>query len=91
MSKATVDDLGELHSELARVAKSQLQVDEPSAAWGSVALAFLKHNNITADPETNAGLKELSETLKSRRKTRRITTEDIAAVAAEVAADMRLQ
>ena len=91
MAKATVDELGELHNALARVARDQLLVDEPSAAWGSVALAMLRHNSITADPEQNAGLKALSETLGARRAKRRITPADMADVAAEVAGQMNLQ
>ena len=91
MTKATIDELGTLHATLARVAKDQLLAEEPSAAWGSVALAMLKHNSITADPEQNEGLKALSATLGARRAKRRITAGDLADVAAEVAEQMHLQ
>ena len=88
MTKAKIEDLGELHGQLARTATAQLRVDEPSAAWASVALALLKHEKITADPESNADLMALSAQLKQRRATKRITPADLHAVADEIQRDM---
>ena len=43
------------------------KVVKPSPALLSAAIAFLKNNNITADPATNAALAGLAETLQKRR------------------------
>lgn len=40
----------------------------PQAAHVANALALLKMNNITADPETNAGLRDLNKALAARRR-----------------------
>lgn len=40
----------------------------PSPALLGAAVAFLKNNNITADPETNEALSDLSKKLAARRK-----------------------
>lgn len=88
MTKATIQDLGELHGQLARTATEQLQAEVPSAAWASVALALLKHERITADPESNADLLALSAQLKQRRASKRITPADLHAVADEIQRDM---
>lgn len=40
----------------------------PSPAVLSAAIAFLKNNNITADVEDNAAMRQLSEALAARRK-----------------------
>lgn len=68
MSKATVDDLGELHAVLAQVIKDKLRSDESSAAWAAAAITFLKNNKIEADPSANEGLLSLEKTLAARRQ-----------------------
>jgi len=88
VTKATIQDLGELHNQLARTATEQLKAEAPSAAWASVALALLKHERITADPESNADLLALNAQLKQRRASKRITPADLHAVADEIQRDM---
>lgn len=68
MSKATVDDLGELHGVLAQVIKAKLQSDDSSAAWAAAAITLLKNNKIEADPSANEGLLSLEKTLAARRQ-----------------------
>lgn len=41
---------------------------KPSPALLGAAIAFLKNNNITADVEDNAAMRQLSEALAARRK-----------------------
>jgi hypothetical protein len=67
---ATEDALGELHATVARVLTSAIatQGEEVTAATLSVAVTFLKNNNITADPSSNAELAELTAALAARRK-----------------------
>ena len=68
MTKASVDQLGELHSVLATVIKDKLQGEESSAAWAAAAITFLKNNKIEADPSANEGLLSLEKTLAARRQ-----------------------
>lgn len=65
---ASEDALGELHATVAKVLTSAIQGDEVTAATLSVAVAFLKNNNITADASHNAELAELTAALAARRK-----------------------
>lgn len=44
------------------------KVVKPSPALLGAAIAFLKNNNITADPAENAALRDLSSKLAARRK-----------------------
>ena len=68
---ATDKDLGELHKQVAitltEVVKMTADEDgakaPPPAAYLGAAIAFLKNNNITADPTTNAALADLSDAL----------------------------
>jgi len=68
---ATDKKLGELHEA---VAKHLIDAIESPADGGvpasllAVAVGFLKNNNITADPTTNAALDELSKSLAARRQ-----------------------
>ena len=75
--------LGALHEYVAEALSEQVQgYDEettgaegeitvkrirPGAAVLGAAIAFLKNNNVTADPEDNLALRDLSEKLKARR------------------------
>lgn len=76
---ASAKVLGALHEALAKALAEQVegfveQTDEgekvvrPSPALLGVAVTFLKNNNITADPDTNAALGELKDKLAARRK-----------------------
>lgn len=71
--------LGDLHAAVANALTEQVKgytvvEDEvekevkPSPALLGAAIAFLKNNNITADAEDNAALRELGESLKARRQ-----------------------
>ena len=83
MSKASEAELSKLHGELARglttiisegvevpTKEGSVKVTAPAAYFG-VAVALLKNNNITADPEKNEELKELNEKLQARRQSKR--------------------
>jgi hypothetical protein len=80
VAKATTSRLVDLHNKLAEVMLDGLEKEEikdeegnvvgvqkPSAAIMAVAVTFLKNNNITADPETNAGLSALQQRLQEKR------------------------
>lgn len=75
---ASTKVLGDLHEQVAKALSEQVQgyeeeTDEgtkhvrPSPAVLGAAIAFLKNNNITADPEGNAALRDLNEKLAARR------------------------
>ena len=75
---ANAKTLGELHEAVARELKEQVNGYEeqtekgvklvrPSPAVLGAAIAFLKNNNITADPEHNSALKDLRDKLADRR------------------------
>lgn len=79
MSKASESALADLHGAVAlalTAAVAPVKTEEggtihASAAHISVAVAFLKNNNITADAEDNTGLAELKKALASRRVDRK--------------------
>lgn len=83
MSKASEAELSQLHGELARgltaIIKDGVEVPTKEgtvkmtapAAYFGVAVALLKNNNITADPEKNEELRELNEKLQARRQSKR--------------------
>lgn len=73
--------LGELHKQVAAALTEQVagytvveddveKLVRPSPALLGAAIAFLKNNNITADVEDNAALRDLGEALKARSKKR---------------------
>lgn len=84
MSKATEDDLGGLHGQLARTLTGMIQVRtrikvdkegnqveeevEPSPAALAVAAKFLKDNNITAAPSQSTDVEDLEKSLAERRR-----------------------
>lgn len=83
MSKASEQELAELHGALARGLKDIItdgadvvtkegvaKVTAPAAYFG-VAVALLKNNNITADPEKNEELRDLNDKLQARRQSKR--------------------
>lgn len=76
---ASEKTLGALHQAVAAALTEQVQGYEeqteegtklvrPSPALLGAAIAFLKNNNITADAEDNAALRDLSQALQARRK-----------------------
>lgn len=74
---ASVEVLGELHALVAASLREDLeaaeQIEDPGVRAlarekaRAQAIAFLKNNSITADPETNTGLAELRAKLQSKR------------------------
>ena len=83
MSKASEAKLAELHGALAEVLTKQLDMPivtkdgvivqdteglGVSAAVLSVAVAFLKNNNISADAAGNTGLNDLAAKLAAKRE-----------------------
>ena len=83
MSKASEKELSALHGEVARgltalikegvevpTKEGSVKVTAPAAYFG-VAVALLKNNNITADPEKNEELASLNELLKKKRQDKR--------------------
>lgn len=73
MAKASEGVLGELHAAVAAALVNVIEAEDANgipictAAHLGAAITFLKNNNITADPDTNAGLAALRETLKNKR------------------------
>lgn len=89
MAKASEDALGALHKAVAEAltqAVTPTEVDLgdgkkgtvlPSAAHLGAAIAFLKNNNITADPATNKELHGLEAALQARRQKRGLSQTDL--------------
>ncbi len=78
---ASEKTLGKLHELVANALSEQVQgyteqtedgerFVRPSPAVLGAAIAYLKNNNITADPEDNLALRELNDKLKARRDKR---------------------
>lgn len=76
---ASESKLGALHEAVADALTEQVKGYEeeteegtklvrPSPALLGAAIAFLKNNNITADAEDNAALRDLSQALQAKRK-----------------------
>lgn len=65
---ASEDALGELHATVATALSDAIKSGEASASVLAVAVTFLKNNNISADPSTNAELDELTRALAAKRK-----------------------
>lgn len=98
MSKASETELGNLHALVASTLASRIAAPlregetiipgtEGLAASSSdiqAAIAFLKNNNITADADTNDGLRALREQLDARRK----SAKDLMAAQQRAAADL---
>lgn len=74
MSKASESALGELHAAVAGALTNVIQATDKetgvslcTAAHLGAAIAFLKNNNITADPDTNKGLTALRDAIQRKR------------------------
>lgn len=83
MTKATEDEMAELHGAVAVTLKDVIQegvtvvvgrgesqaIEKVTApaAYLAAAIAFLKNNNITADASSNQELDDLTAALKKRR------------------------
>jgi len=66
MSKATEQELADLHADLAKAYRRALQGEEVSPALLTSVANFLKHNNISADPEEDDTLKDLREQAREK-------------------------
>lgn len=99
MSKASEEQLAELHGTIARTLNSACQEREitvegrtevlvPSAAHIMAAITFLKNNNITADASTNEDLMALNKSLAARRKKRTLSPSDIERAAEQLDRDL---
>ena len=62
MSKATIDELGDLHGAIAKKLKEQIETGEVSASLLKEAREFLKDNNIEATAD-NPEMKQLGDIL----------------------------
>ena len=61
--RATEDELGELHAIVARTIRQKLESGEATSADLSVAIKFLKDNNINCIAEQNDDMQKLIDTL----------------------------
>lgn len=87
--KATETELGDLHGKITRTLDKALDGTEVSAAVLANAIAWMKHNDITADPEANDALTKLKAKLKARGR-KDLNATDIAAAQLELERQMGL-
>lgn len=87
MSKASTDELGLLHAEVARELRRRIADGEASAADISAAIKLLKDNSITAVIEDNSALASLQEKLKKRRERSQSGTPTSAPVTSDEVSD----
>ena len=66
MSKATSKDMAELHDLVARKLKQMVSNNKATAADLSVAIKFLKDNNVMADPDLNSAIDELKKAVDTK-------------------------
>jgi len=66
MSKASEDELAELHSIVAKKLKRMVQDPDASAQDIAQAIKFLKDNSVTADIGHSNSLKELKEVVDTK-------------------------
>lgn len=105
MTKATETELGALHAQVAKTIGKALTAPiydkdggaidgteglGASPAMVGAAIAFLKNNNIVADPEKNDALKNLREVLENRRKSSKLLLLNNRSALTEVPAYLRL-
>lgn len=84
MAKAPEKDLADLHGLITRKLSDALNGDEVAGTTMANAIAWMKHNQITADPEQNADLNELQRQLRERNKRKPIDTVDLEAARREL-------
>lgn len=65
--RATEGALGDLHGVVAAFLTLKIQTGKATAAELGAAIAFLKNNSITASPEQNTALSNLSQVLQERK------------------------
>ena len=73
MTKATEDDLSKLHRKVAQVLTDNLESEEgPRTSVLSIAVKFLKDNEITCSIKDNQDMNALSDALKEKRAKRKL-------------------
>lgn len=73
MTKATETDLGNLHGKLAQVLSDNLETEDgPNPSIISIAVKFLKDNEITCSIKDNQDMDSLNESLKAKRAKRKL-------------------
>lgn len=82
--KATETELGDMHGKITSALTRRIEATDFAAADMANAIAWMKHNSITADPEQNDALAQLREKLKQRQRGKPISAEDIARAQLEV-------
>lgn len=63
MSKATKNELNELHALVAKVIKDKLKSGEFTTQELNAAINFLKNNGVQADPDFSADLQDIRDTV----------------------------
>ena len=72
MTRASEDTLNNLHMTVAKVLTEQIYEEEPRAAMVSIAVKFLKDNDITCSIKDNQDMSILSDALKEKRAKRKL-------------------
>ena len=73
INKASEDTLGALHSRVASVLTDNLETEDgPSPSMISIAVKFLKDNEITCSIKDNQDMSILSDALKEKRAKRKL-------------------
>ena len=72
MARATEGTLSDLHEAVAQQLLNKVSDEDSHASWTSIAIKFLKDNEITCSIEDNQDTSALSEKLKEKRAKRRL-------------------
>jgi len=86
--KANEDKLATLHGVVAEYLTLCIMSGKAAPAIVGAAITFLKNNQITADPATNAAIAGLTQTLRERRNRKGGLTKEAAAEAERQFADL---
>lgn len=89
--KATESELGDLHKKITDKLSARLDAEDGFAAADMAnAIAWMKHNSITADPEQNEALRDLRSKLANRQRNKPLTADEIAQAQRELEAHLGL-
>lgn len=77
MARGTNKDLGDSHGKLTRVINRWLDSDELDIEVVKVAMAWMKQNGITGDPDKDTDLKDLNDKLQAKRRRTVPTKEEL--------------
>lgn len=67
---ASKEQMGDIHEALAKRCKAELDDDASSPAWGNIANAFLKANDVVMSVDTTGALEDLENAQAERKKRR---------------------